>query len=209
LSDIKRNLEGDLVVGNIYNKSNPSSFVHSFLIRKFEEDLLDLIGATGAKKVHEVGCGGGDLARIIVDRVDYYLGSDISTKMIDASIDRFKGAGNSSFACCSIYDLDKTTSAELIICCEVLEHIDDPMKGLQILKSITEKYLILSVPREPIWRMCNMLRGAYLSNLGNTPGHIQHWSKKSFLRMVGEVFDIIEIRTPFPWTMVLCTIKTS
>ena len=38
------------------------------------------------------------------------------------------------------------------------------------------------MPREPLWRGLNMARGAYLKDLGNTPGHVNHWSKRSFHR---------------------------
>ena len=39
-------------------------------------------------------------------------------------------------------------------------------------------HLLVSVPREPLWRALNVARGAYLRELGNTPGHVNHWSKR-------------------------------
>ena len=39
--------------------------------------------------------------------------------------------------------------------------------------------LLVSVPREPLWRGLNMARGAYMRDLGNTPGHVNHWSKRA------------------------------
>jgi hypothetical protein len=45
-----------------------------------------------------------------------------------------------------------------------------------------ERHLLVSVPREPLWRMLNMARGAYWPALGNTPGHLNHWSRRSFVR---------------------------
>ncbi|WP_207642472.1 hypothetical protein, partial [Desulfosporosinus sp. I2] len=68
-------------------------------------------------------------------------------------------------------------------------------------------HIILSVPREPLWRILNLARGKYIPDLGNTPGHIQHWSKKSFLRLVNRYFDVLEVKSPLPWTMVLCRIR--
>lgn len=47
-----------------------------------------------------------------------------------------------------------------------------------------------------------MARGRYLSSLGNTPGHIQHWSARRFAGLVGSELDILSVRTPFPWTMI-------
>ena len=68
--------------------------------------------------------------------------------------------------------------------------------------------LVLSVPREPIWRVANMARGKYIGALGNTPGHIQHWSRRSFAELVGSQFDVVGVRSPFPWTMVAARSRT-
>lgn len=43
------------------------------------------------------------------------------------------------------------------------------------------RYLILSVPREPLWKILNLIRGAHLPRLGDTLGHLQHWSRTEFL----------------------------
>jgi len=105
----------------------------------------------------------------------------------------------------SIYDLDpQEDRADLVVCCEVLEHLEDPEKALQVLRSISGTRLILSVPLEPVWRMLNMARGKYWNEWGNTPGHIQHWSRQEFIGLVEKYFRVIEVRSPLPWTMVLC-----
>jgi hypothetical protein len=59
------------------------------------------------------------------------------------------------------------------------------------------------VPREPIWRLLNMMRGKYIGSLGNTPGHLQHWSTSEFRKFVAPVFNVVEVRTPLPWTILL------
>ena len=66
-----------------------------------------------------------------------------------------------------------------------------------------ERYLLVSVPREPLWRGLNMARGAYLAQLGNTPGHLNHWSRRSFARLLSRFGQVVELRSPFPWTMLL------
>jgi hypothetical protein len=65
------------------------------------------------------------------------------------------------------------------------------------------RHLLVSVPREPLWRALNMARGAYWSALGNTPGHLNHWSRRSFLELLSHHGEVVEVRSPFPWTMVL------
>jgi hypothetical protein len=63
------------------------------------------------------------------------------------------------------------------------------------------------VPREPVWRMTNMARGAYLRDLGNTPGHLNHWSKRSFVSLLSRYGTVEHVRSPFPWTMLLVSVR--
>jgi hypothetical protein len=63
--------------------------------------------------------------------------------------------------------------------------------------------LLVSVPREPLWRGLNMARGAYLRDLGNTPGHLNHWSRRGFVALLSRHGEVREVRSPFPWTMLL------
>ena len=65
------------------------------------------------------------------------------------------------------------------------------------------RHLLVSVPREPLWRLLNMARGAYVRELGNTPGHVNHWSKRGFVRLLARHGEVVEARSPFPWTMLL------
>jgi hypothetical protein len=48
-----------------------------------------------------------------------------------------------------------------------------------------------------------MARGAYLRELGNTPGHVNHWSKRAFTSLLSGHGTVEEARSPFPWTMLL------
>jgi hypothetical protein len=91
-----------------------------------------------------------------------------------------------------------------MICCEVLEHLEEPRLALEKIRQLGPEFAIFSVPREPLWRITNMARFKYLSDLGNTPGHLQHWSKKGFITMIDACFEVVEIRSPYPWTMLLC-----
>jgi hypothetical protein len=88
-----------------------------------------------------------------------------------------------------------------VVCCEVLEHLTDPARALGVLARLAQPSLIVSVPREPLWRMLNMARGRYWRALGNTPGHLQHWSAPSFLALLEAHVEVREVRMPLPWTM--------
>ena len=68
---------------------------------------------------------------------------------------------------------------------------------------VASRHLLVSVPREPLWRTLNVARGAYLRELGNTPGHLNHWSKRAFVELLERHGEVVEARSPFPWTMLL------
>jgi hypothetical protein len=52
------------------------------------------------------------------------------------------------------------------------------------------------------------IRGKYLSDFGNTPGHLNHWSKRGFLHLLSNTgFNLISIECPLPWMMVLGKFK--
>jgi 2-polyprenyl-3-methyl-5-hydroxy-6-metoxy-1,4-benzoquinol methylase len=92
---------------------------------------------------------------------------------------------------------------DLVSAIEVLEHLRDPRRTLSEMARCAERWLLVSVPREPLWRALNVARGAYLSRLGNTPGHLNHWSRRAFIRLLSAHGEIVEVRSPFPWTMLL------
>jgi hypothetical protein len=85
-----------------------------------------------------------------------------------------------------------------------LEHVPDPERALAVLAALARPHLIVSVPREPLWRVLNLARGRYWRDLGNTPGHLQHWSTLAFLDLLQDHLEVLELRTPLPWTMALC-----
>jgi ubiquinone/menaquinone biosynthesis C-methylase UbiE len=97
-------------------------------------------------------------------------------------------------------------SFDLAAAIEVLEHVPDPAAALRELRRVARGDVVLSVPREPIWRVANLARGKYWGDLGNTPGHIQHWSRSAFVRQVGAHFDVTTVHSPTPWTMVVARV---
>jgi Methyltransferase domain len=92
----------------------------------------------------------------------------------------------------------------LIVCCEVLEHLEDPEAALETIARLARPWAIVSVPREPMWRALNLARLSYVSRLGNTPGHLQHWSRRGFVRFLERRLELVELHSPLPWTIALC-----
>lgn len=106
----------------------------------------------------------------------------------------------------SVYELTHEEGTfDVVFLLEVMEHLDYPDKALaeiaRVLKS--DGVLILGVPREPLWCALNLARGKYVTRLGNTVGHLNHWSTSGLQRFVTRNFGPVdEVKTPLPWTIV-------
>ena len=98
---------------------------------------------------------------------------------------------------------------DTILALEVLEHVGNPDQALLELHRVVSEYLLVSVPNEPWWRIGNMARLKYISDWGNTPEHINHWTYRGFKKFISRYFEIIETRTPVLWTFILAKKKSS
>lgn len=199
--------EGGIVVGNNYNKYSTQNPIARRLMRGFSESLSALVSKAAPETIHEVGCGEGYWTLAWHQQGMQVKGSDFSEQVIALAKENAaeQGLPSALFSRRSIYELAQgDDSADLIVCCEVLEHLDDPEAGLAALRRVATRNIILSVPREPLWCALNLARGKYWSSLGNTPGHIQHWSSRAFVDLVQKYFEVQEIRKPLPWTILLC-----
>jgi 2-polyprenyl-3-methyl-5-hydroxy-6-metoxy-1,4-benzoquinol methylase len=191
--------------GNIHDKYASRNPITRRLMGRFLADLDDLVGRTGATDAHEVGCGEGELAIRLADRGLRVRGTDAFPQVLEEARGRARAAGAAiDFEAVPAEQLDPGRhSAELIVCCEVLEHLEDPELALEVLAGLARPWMIASVPREPLWRVLNVARLQYVGDLGNTPGHLNHWSKRDFVRFLTSRFEVIEVRSPAPWTMAL------
>jgi 2-polyprenyl-3-methyl-5-hydroxy-6-metoxy-1,4-benzoquinol methylase len=194
-----------VVTGNTYDKYGSGNPVVRRLMSGFERTLDELFAQAAARSVLDVGCGEGVLVQKWAQRLGggRVVGIDLEEESIQAGWAlhtapnleyRVMEAGNLPFA---------DGEFELASAIEVLEHVPDPEHTLAEMARCASGHLLVSVPREPLWRMLNMARGAYWSALGNTPGHLNHWSRRSFVALLARHGDVVEVRSPFPWTMVL------
>jgi len=187
-----------------YQKHASKNPLQKFLIEKFYSTMFKIVKPTKPQKILDVGCGEGftlvNLSRNKIGKT--YEGVEYSNNSIRLAKKLYPGLNIKKG---DIYDLQyRDNSFDMVICTEVLEHLKDPQKALRELARVTSKYVLFSVPNEPIFTLANLMRGKYLKTLGNHPGHINHWTQhafKKYLRKNG--FKISTSKTPFPWTLVL------
>lgn len=197
----------DIVIGNHYHKYGGGNVAIRFLTNRFLaalDEMLDGVAAEGPiTRVLEVGCGEGEIAERLRRRFPdaEVTGLDLPDAGLRAQWQaRDQSVGFLHGDAHSLPFADDTF--DLVVAVEVCEHLTDPDAGLAELARVGRRHLVLSVPREPLFRMGNFFTGRHVKDLGNTPGHLNHWSSPGFLRFVSAVAALAEVRKPLPWTMI-------
>ncbi len=199
------------VTGNTYDKYGSTNPIVRRLMGNFERTLDELFTRAAPKTILDVGCGEGVLTHqwAQVPTVERIVGIDLDDPQLHEA---WKGRQHPNLE----YLVMKAENMpfadgefEVATAIEVLEHVPDAEHTVSEMARCASRHLLVSVPREPLWRGLNMARGAYWKELGNTPGHVNHWSKRSFVKMLSRYGTVSEARSPFPWTMVLVDVSRS
>jgi SAM-dependent methyltransferase len=198
------------VTGNTYDKYGSTNPVVRRLMARFEGTLDELFTEADPQSLLDVGCGEGvlthqwarrlgDERRVVgIDLDDPALHAEWAKRTAPNLEYRVMKAENLPFA---DGEFDAATAIE------VLEHVPDAEHTVAEMARVAKRWLLVSVPREPLWRGLNMARGAYWKDLGNTPGHVNHWSKRSFVALLSRHGEVVQARSPFPWTMLLVRLR--
>ncbi|HEY6779255.1 MAG TPA: class I SAM-dependent methyltransferase [Thermoleophilaceae bacterium] len=191
--------------GNTYDKYGSTNPAVKRLMAGFHGTLDELWERAAPQSVLDVGCGEGVLTLEWAERLGdgRVIGIDLDDPNLRAE---WTGRSRPNLE----FRVEEATSLsfadgefDLAAATEVLEHVPDPEATVAEMARVARRWLLVSVPREPLWRGLNMARGAYLRDLGNTPGHVNHWSKRAFLSLLSRHGKVEEARSPFPWTMAL------
>ena len=193
------------VTGNTYDKYGSTNPVVRRLMASFEGTLDELFTRADPNSLLDVGCGEGVLveewARRLAER--RVVGIDLEDPALQAEWEK-RRAPNLEYRIMKAENLPFADGEfDVATAIEVLEHVPDPAHTVSEMARVAKSWLLVSVPREPLWRMLNMARGAYWKDLGNTPGHLNHWSKRGFVDLLSRHGQVVEARSPFPWTMLL------
>jgi 2-polyprenyl-3-methyl-5-hydroxy-6-metoxy-1,4-benzoquinol methylase len=195
----------EVPTGNTFDKYGSQNPVVKRLMTGFHSTLDELWARAAPQSVLDVGCGEGVLTAEWAQRLGdgRIVGIDLDHPKLRAEWEK-RSRENLEFRAEEATRLSfEDDEFDLAAATEVLEHVPDPEATVAEMARVARRHLLVSVPREPLWRGLNMARGAYLRDLGNTPGHVNHWSKRAFVSLLSRYGTVEEARSPFPWTMLL------
>jgi ubiquinone/menaquinone biosynthesis C-methylase UbiE len=179
--------------GNTYDKYGTPNPIERRLVGTFFDRLESLLPTEAPARILEVGAGEGVVAARVAARFPL-------ATMVTLDLDAALPSTVVGDACRLPFPMD---SFDLVLAVEVLEHLPAPDIAIDEMARVARPgaTAILSVPSEPLWRAMNLARGKYVGDLGNTPGHLQHWTPTAFRRLVSRRFEVQVVRRPIPWTL--------
>lgn len=187
--------------GNTYDKYASTNPVERRLLAGFFAKLDTLLPTSAPARILEVGVGEGKVATRLATKYPraHVTGLDLPDDDLrnhwhTSGLDGLFASGEQLPFADNTFDL--------VVAIEMLEHVERPDRVLAEINRVATGPVVLTVPWEPAWRMANMARGAYLKDFGNTPGHIQHWTRKSFRATVARHLSVRSASISFPWTLV-------
>jgi len=199
-----------IVIGNHTQKYTAKNPAIRYLTNRWVDRLDETLARIGAEPKPptsplEVGAGEGVISQKLHTRFGRATGIDLPDAGLRAE---WKTRPGPAYLHADAHRLPfRDNSFDLIVCVEVFEHLTDPQAGLAELARVGNGQLLLSVPREPIFRGCNLVTGRYVKDLGNTPGHLNHWSTAKFVQFVSKVAEVRAVSKPFPWSVVWATLR--
>jgi 2-polyprenyl-3-methyl-5-hydroxy-6-metoxy-1,4-benzoquinol methylase len=182
-----------------YRAKNP---IKRALIRRFVEQVAKLVSEGPApKSVLEIGIGEGFLSGHLssLHPGAKFSGVDIQERDLERLRAKFPHidarTGN-------IYDLSVLPGGyDLVICAEVLEHLEQPERALDQIVALRPARVILTVPHEPWFMLSNLAMGKNITRLGNDIEHCNHFTVGSFRRLLSTRFDLSQVTTSYPWIL--------
>ena len=190
-----------------YKKHSTKNPLQWWLVNNFYRKVINLCESSFPERILEAGCGEGFSSYQVISglKKSAFFGLDLEYKALFQATGRCQ---SKNFINGTIYSLPFNQNIfDLVICLEVLEHLENPETALEELCRISKKWLILSVPNEPYFCIANFLRGKNLKSFGNDPEHINNWTKNSFLKLVQNFCYINDLSLSFPWVIIRGRVK--
>jgi ubiquinone/menaquinone biosynthesis C-methylase UbiE len=180
--------------------------LRQMFLRPFQSRLIRTIGSLPVDTILEVGAGEGFVMELVQKSLpDVKLrGLDIQPEAVAEGKRLFPQL---DLQVGDIYHIpEPERSWDLLLASEVLEHLEHPEQAIVEMQRVSKRYVLLSVPNEPWFRMLNFARGKHWSRLGNHPEHKNTWTRGSFVKLVKQHLRIEKVINAFPWTIILARV---
>lgn len=145
-----------------------------YLARKRIIERLIAENTTSGIFVLDVGCGTGDIVRFLGSRADFYLGIDVSRRVLKEASKKFRGA---SFLLAMANALPiREERFDLAACIEVLEHLEADVQAVNEISRVLRKdgLALLTVPQNP----------KYWTDEDTFDHHLRRYEAPDFARML-------------------------
>jgi len=127
--------------------------------------ICNVVQSIAPNSVLDVGCGNGALlGQLRKKKPVSCTGVDLSEAVLALNRSRFPHV---QFHLLDISKAALESTFEVVICSEVLEHIDDVQSALRNLRKMCTGYLLITVPRGPVFPIDKAM------------GHVRHFTKES------------------------------
>jgi ubiquinone/menaquinone biosynthesis C-methylase UbiE len=144
--------------------------------------------------VLDAGSGEGFLADELVRRAPGLGVTAVDVRVAALRFARERFGAHQPRIAAGICDLPFRNQAfDLVLCSEVLEHLEHPLEALRELIRVSARYVLITVPREPIFQLLN--RTGRALRLCSDAGHIHFWTRAAFQREFAPFFT----ETMFRW----------
>lgn len=194
-----------------YDKYMTKNKLKRVMVDKLNEkiigSILDVKKRSNMERINilDAGCGEGFITRIVKDRIpdSQIIGVEYATEAFEVA-QRLNP--DITFCQGNIYNLDfEDNTFDLVICTEVLEHLDRPDKAVKEIIRVASKGVIITVPNEPWFCLGNLLVLKNVKRLGNPEDHINHWTSINFRKFILSDNDelLFSFGKSFPWNVVI------
>jgi ubiquinone/menaquinone biosynthesis C-methylase UbiE len=187
------------VAGNVYNKYDTRNPLVRRLVARFFADLDALLAELAPTDLVDIGCGEG----VVTEHMAKRLG--VRVVGLDRDLPKLRAAWANRDVELTAGDAHALPFAddafEVATLIEMLQAVDDPTRAIAEAVRVSRRAVVATIPEEPLWRALNMARGAYLRELGNTPGHMHHWSRRGFAQLLAPHGQLVALRRCRPWLL--------
>jgi ubiquinone/menaquinone biosynthesis C-methylase UbiE len=181
-----------------FRKFQTKNPIARLTIDGFYRRLAETVRNIPAQSILDAGCGEGETLERLRDLLPpVVVGFDLNPDSVAYAAQRFpKG----TFTVENVYHLPyPDQNFDLVLCLEVLEHLERPTDALRELARVARMSIVVSVPNEPWFQLGNLARGKYLNRLGDHPEHVQHWNRRTFRLLFEQVVPGVTVHSAFPW----------